>query len=321
MLCRSAQGLYWMGRYLERAERLCRLLEVQVEILVDRPTRDIHLGWSRLYDSLGRTPPSGALTLDESDDFTLADAYTLADDLTFERANPTSVWSCFAFGRENARQMRHCISEEMWAQLNLAYLRMQERSILDVWQVSPESFYAETVAEVNTFAGVAYSTMYRDDGWHFMELGRAIERVQFLTSLLLSQVGLISRGEDAESGWISLLQACYALEAYIDRYEVEVSEDKVLDLLVADKRLPASVSRALTLVAEALRQLPPGPLPNCDAAAWSLAEQLASLLEVEWPKQGDRAGLLRQIGDFSRQLHFRITDAYFEYPIDGASDV
>ena len=162
MLSRSAQGLYWMGRYLERAEHLCRLLHLQTEALVDRTPREIYFGWSRIYGSLSRQPPGDTLEVGD-DSFTLADSYTLADDLTFESSNTDSVWSCFALGRENARQMRHCISAEMWIRLNLAYLRIQKLSIQDIWG-SPESFYEETVAEIATFAGVAAATMYRDQG-------------------------------------------------------------------------------------------------------------------------------------------------------------
>ena len=175
MLSRSAQGLYWMGRYLERAEHLCRLLRLQTEALVDRPPREIYFGWSRIYGSLSRQPPGDTLEVGD-DSFTLADSYTLADDLTFESSNTDSVWSCFALGRENARQMRHCISAEMWTRLNLAYLRIQKLSIQDIWG-SPESFYEETVAEIATFAGVAAATMYRDQGWSFLQLGRFNERV------------------------------------------------------------------------------------------------------------------------------------------------
>ena len=84
--------------------------------------------------------------------------------------------------------MRHCISAEMWVSLNLAYLRTQKLSIQDIWTTSPESFYAETAAEINTFSGVAGATMYRDDGWRFMQLGHFIERAQLAASLLLAHL-------------------------------------------------------------------------------------------------------------------------------------
>ena len=240
MLARSAQGLYWMGRYLERAEHLCRLLRLQTGALVDRPPREICFGWSRIYGSLNRQPPGD--TLEVGDDFfTLADSYTLADDLTFERSNPDSVWSCFALGRENARQMRHCISAEMWTRLNLAYLRIQKLSIQDIWG-TPESFYDETVAEIATFAGVAAATMYRDQGWSFLQLGRFIERAQLSTSLLLTQIEADSTtAEESEADWTSLLRAYHAFEAYDRSYSVEVRPRQVLDLLATDPMLPDSL--------------------------------------------------------------------------------
>ena len=157
MLSRSAQGLYWVGRYLERTKHLCGLLRLQVEALVDRPIAEIHFGWSRIYTALGQQPPWGDIETNESDDYTLADSYTLAGDLTFERDNSNSVRNYLAFGRENARQVRHCISAEMWTCLNLAWLRIRDLDIEDIWKVSPESFYAETTREINTFTGVAES--------------------------------------------------------------------------------------------------------------------------------------------------------------------
>ena len=205
-----------MGRYLERAEHLCRLLRLQTEALVDRPVREIYFGWKRIYGSMNRQPPLGEIELD-------SDEYTLADDLTFERTNPDSVWSCFAMGRENARQMRNCISAEMWTRLNLAYLRIQKQDIQGIWRVSPESFYTETAAEIDTFAGVAEATMYRDEGWMFMQLGRVIERSQLLIALLLFQLDAETEvEEDADADWTALLRVYHAFEAYNRKYSVEV---------------------------------------------------------------------------------------------------
>ena len=126
MLSRSGQGLYWMARFLERAAHLCRLMQLQVETLVDRPLREIHFGWNRVYSSMNQSPPAGTLEAFGSDDCTLADSYTLADHLTFESMmNPESIWNCFAYTRENVREVRNDMSAEMWLSLNMAYLRLQ----------------------------------------------------------------------------------------------------------------------------------------------------------------------------------------------------
>ena len=322
MLARSAQGLYWMGRYLERAVHLCRLLQLQTEALVDRPVGEIYAGWNRIYSSIDRQPPAAGLVFEMSgditgaDDFTLADSYTLADDLTFERTNPASVWSGFAMGRENARQMRHCISGEMWRSLNLAYLRVQQIGILDIWTNSPESFYASVSADVDTFMGVAAATMYRDEGWHFMRLGRYLERAQLTAGLLLTQLEMDAPHEEHfESDWITLLRAYHAFEAYHRAYSVEIIPEQVLNLLVIDPLLPRSVCHGLDMVAAELSALEPGPNPDASAALQRLSGRASAMLHYEWLDSNNRPGVLELVAAFCLELHNLITATYFDYPV------
>ena len=317
MLSRSAQGLYWMGRYLERAEHLCRLLRLQVEALVDRPVPEIYFGWSRIYGSLNRQPPGGALDPDESDDYTLADSYALADDLSFERTNPDSIRSCFALGRENARQMRHCISAEMWTCLNLAWLRIRDLGIRDVWDVSPERFYAETAREIATFAGVAEATMYRGEGWHFMQLGRFGERAQLSVALLLAQFDAArSREEPSDADWENLLHVYQAIEAYGRGHGIEVRPDGVLELLVADPSLPRSLRRSLDSADAELAAISPGPDSPAAAATRRLAGRLCARIRYEWPDREDREELLKQVEEECRRFHDLVAGAYVDYAVE-----
>ena len=319
MLSRSAQGLYWMGRYLERAERLCRLLQLQTEALVDRPVREIHFGWMRIYGSMNEQPPVAGLQMG-GDDFTLADSYTLADHLTFEPTNPDSVWSCFSMARENARQMRHCISAEMWTMMNLAYLELRDLTIQDIWPTSPESFYAETAAEVNTFIGVADATMYRDEGWSFMQLGRYIERAQQSATLLLAQIESEKSGvTDQDTGWTSLLRICHAFDAYSRRYGVEVVPDQVLDLLVTDQLLPNSLCRSLDITEMEMDAIGPGPDARVSDTARRLVGRLRALVHYDWPDREDGEALLRQVNQYCQDLHQLVTDIYFYYSVDYTS--
>ncbi len=315
MLSRSAQGLYWMGRYLERAQYLCRLLRLQTEALVDRPVREIDFGWRRVYTSVNREPPGGSLESGD-DDYTLADSYTLADDLTFERSNPTSMWSCFALGRENARQMRHCISAEMWTSLNLTYLQVQKLRIPDIWTASPENFYAEMVTEINTFTGVAGATMYRDDGWRFMQFGQFIERAQLSADLLLVQISETRGREDSDGDWTGLLRAYHALEAYNRRYGVEVHPDRVLDLLVTDPLLPNSLCKSLDMAAAELAGLDPGPNADSSAATRRLADRLSTLIHCQWPDREGPEAFLRQVRGHSRELHDLVAATHFDYHLE-----
>ena len=320
MLSRSAQGLYWMGRYLERAGHLCRLLQLQVEALVDRPIAEIHFGWRRIYTILDRQPPFGdEFETDESDDFALADSYTLAGDLTFERSNPESIRSCFALGRENARQMRHCISAEMWTCLNLSWLRLRDLDIEDIWKVSPENFYSRTTRDIDTFIGVAEATMYRDEGWRFMQIGRFIERAQLLAALLLAQIAT-GRAPDAapETGWTTLLRAWQAFDAYKRSHSIEVRPDRVLDLLVADPLLPGSLYRSLETLASELAAVGAGPDARAGAAAERLAGRLCALIRFEWPDHPDRPELLSQAREHCLKLHDLVNAAYVEYDVEDA---
>ena len=261
MLSRSAQGLYWMTRYLERAGHLCRLLQLQVETLVDRPLREIHFGWDRVYKSMNQSPFSGgAIEKFDSDDYTLADSYTLADHLTFERFNPDSIWNCVAYARENARQVRNHIAAEMWFSLNTTYLRLQKLDIQKIWKIAPESFYAETIEEISAFAGVAEATMYRDEGWRFMQLGRFMERAQLSAAILLAQIDADRRQDGSfDADWANLLHVYHAFDAYVHTYSVVVQPDQVLDLLVTDPSLPRSLYQSLESIASELNAIGPGP--------------------------------------------------------------
>ncbi len=317
ILSRTAQGLYWMSRYLDRAEHLCRLLALQMEALVDRPFREVHFGWSRIYGNVHRQPPWGDIGELESDEGLIFDSYTLAEDLTFERLNPGSVWSCFAVGRENARQMRASITEVMWLNLNRTYLRLQHMGIQDIWRISPESFYAETAGAISAFTGSAADTMYRDEAWLFMRLGRAIERVQQTMSLLLTQIALSRQAEDTFDGdWGTLLRLYHAFDAYVYRHGVQVEPDHVLDLLVTDSLLPGALARSLGQVAEALDGLGPGPDTGASADAARLAGRVTALVRYEWDGRDNPEPLLQEINDHCRSMHDLVAATYFDYPIE-----
>ena len=102
--------------------------------------------------------------------------------------------------------------------------------------------------------------MYRDEGWMFMQLGRVIERSQFLVALLLFQLDADTElEEDADADWTALLRAYHAFEAYNRQYSVEVQSGQVLDLLVTDPLIPGSLSRTLDMIAANLASLDPVP--------------------------------------------------------------
>jgi uncharacterized alpha-E superfamily protein len=309
-----------MGRYLERAQHQSRLLQLQTAALVDRPVHEIYFGWNRIYISANRLPPGGNLELTDSDEFTLADSFTLADDLTFERSNPGSLWNCFAMARENARQTRNCISGEMWSHLNVVYLRLQKLDIQAIWSTSPESFYSEITYEIDTFMGVAAATMYRDEGWHFLQLGRFMERAQLAISLFLAQLAAEGHFEEAsEADWTSLLRVYHALEVYNRSYSVDVQPDQVLDLLANDPLLPDSLCQSLEVVGEQLDAIGEGPNASTSGAMRRLAGRLGAQILYAWPDLEDHKEVLLEMGGYCRDLHDAIALTYFDYQVEDSA--
>ena len=181
----------------------------------------------------------------------------------------------------------------------------------------PESFYTETAAEIDTFAGVAEATMYRDEGWMFMQLGRVIERSQFLVALLLFQLDAdTDLEEDADADWTALRRAYHAFEAYNRKYSVEVHSGQVLDLLVADPLLPGSLSRTLDIVAASLAALGPSSDERSGGESQRLAGRLGALVHRDWPDTEDREELLKRARDNCREVHGLVTASYFEYSVE-----
>ena len=258
MLSSSGKNLYWLGRYLDRAEQLSRMLHLQMETLVDRPRQEISFGWRRIYANLQRRPPLGVAEFElyGDDDIALADAYTLADDLTFEASHPDSLHSCFAYGRENARQSRNYLSFELWTYLNRIWLQVKETNLADIWQPAPENFYTRLTQQLDACNGIAAATMYRDQGWHFLQLGRALERAQQTSALLLAQLKL-TQAQGSENDWLSLLRFYQALDTYKWHYCVHIDPEQILRLLVHDRQLPRALAHAwhcAKMEVKALRQ-------------------------------------------------------------------
>ena len=193
---------------------------------------------------------------------------------------------------------------------------MRNLTISDIWAASPESFYADVEAEINTFVGVAASTMYRYEHYHFMQLGRFIERVQLSTTLLLAQLSVDSYSlEFADEDWTTLLRLYHAFQAYHSRYGVEVRPNQALDLLATDPQLPDSLCRSVAMVADELGSIGSSPNSHSTDVARRLAGRLGAFIHYEWPDREDQEELLRQVSRQCRLLDEFVTSTYFEYSI------
>lgn len=313
-----------MARYLERAEHLSLLLEVQLNALVDRPIRELSFGWHRIFKHLQAQPPAEG-EMDSSafsDDESLADAYTLADGLTFESRNEYSLWSCFSRARENARQSRHRISEQMWSCLNLSYLQFRETKLTHIWQDEPQQFYIELVEAINTFFGMASVSMFRDEGWDFMQLGKTIEHLQLRANLLSIQAQdspELPADGSRDFEWTSLLYAYRAVWAYQRIYGIDIETDTALDMLVTNSDLPNSLMYGITRADERLHGLGTAPDAKAGDSALRVSGRLKSLIEHEWPETDDRVRMLSLITTLADRLHERIASAWFNYHTENAA--
>ncbi len=323
MLSRNAQGLYWMSRYLERAEHGCRLLADQLLSLEDRPIEEIERSWRRLYSGIGRRPIVGDLESGPGgESFMLAEAYTLADEVSFEAQNPDAIRSCVAAARENARQVRNAIGQEMWSCLNVAYLGLRNVCIEDIWSDQPREFYLRTEDALRTFSGIADSTMYRDHGWHFLELGRFVERAQLVAALVEAQLSLFpTRERDAESDWGSLLEICQARAAFRRLHSLQYRPALVVDFLVSDPRLSHSIRYAFARIEEQLRAVAVHRDTEAALVAQRRVGRAAARLDYDWPyrdPEDDAAtqALLGEIRAACLLLHDDIEAACFQYAIE-----
>ena len=325
MLSRNAEGIYWMSRYLERGGHLCRLLANQFGLIHDRSVDDIDRSWKRIYTALEREPLGGGLQSSHGlEGIMLADAYTLTDDLTFERQNPDSVISCFAMARENARQNRNHISLEMWTCLNVAFLEMRDKRLLDIWENRAREFYNTASSGARAFSGWADSTMYRDHGWHFLRLGQFIERTLLITALMDAQLRLYPTSDPSrEADWESLLDICEATASYRRVHSIEYAPDDVVHFLIADPGLSNSVRHSVHCISACLSDINRvGPSTNTGGISRQL-NRAATLLDEDWPgrdRTDDAAtrAILAGIRATCRALHNGIVEAYFAYAIEEA---
>lgn len=258
MLSRVADSLYWMSRYLERAEHTTRLLDVNLNLMLDESYTSSEHRWQRVLQSLGRprrTKWNG-------------DPYELTRALTFDTANKASVLSCIIAARENSRHVREQISTEQWHRLNSLFLEVTRPELQSVMQAealldsneTPGAFLQQVLEAIHQFQGVTDSTMSHGEGWQFIQVGRSLERATE-TAMLLSayQDDLWAEHSGAEANeyleWMGLLRSATAFEAYCKVYTADLSPDRILEFLLLDAEFPHSLRFSIDAMQHALEAI------------------------------------------------------------------
>jgi uncharacterized alpha-E superfamily protein len=237
MLSRVADALFWMGRYLERAEHVARVLDVTRAVLVDIDEVDPETAKSQ------RQGAFAALSLPD----------VPMEKLLFDQNEPTSLVCSISLARENARQVRDLISSEMWDHLNQAYWSIQEAHTRGVHESQLSQTLGGVIAASFLWDGVADGTTARDSGWLFLKIGKFVERLDGTCRLISVRAEGPPKGGAPSSEnvhWVALLRSLCAMEAYKKAHPQRVDRKHVLDFLIFDNTYPRTVRYAAFAAAE-----------------------------------------------------------------------
>ena len=240
MLSRIAESLYWIGRYVERAEDTARILDVHLHHLLEDASVEEASACRALLSVMG-APATGDV-----------DTVRVTQLLAFDPDDPCSIVGSLTAARENASGAREALSSEMWECLNATYHALPTHVSM-ASGLAPHSFFRFVKERAAIMAGLADTTMSRDDGWRFLVLGRSLERVDMTTRLLLARCAEPSGSPE----WINTLRSCSAHEAFLRTYRRAVDASLVAEFLLLDRLFPRSAFHALTVAERCLAELEP----------------------------------------------------------------
>jgi len=316
MLSRVADSLYWMSRYLERAEHTARLIEVDLQLRLDQSLESGAGRWLRLLSALQTLPPES----------TKLDAPSITELLTLDRTNPSSILSCVAAARENLRQVREQCSSEMWEQLNRLYLQVSSTAKSESWMLNSHIFYRAVQEGAHLFQGVTDSTMSHGEGWQYIQVGRYVERTDTLARLIGTHFGNLTQPPDqaVESEeyleWVGLLKSCAAFEAYCKTYTAEMRPLRVAEFLLLNPEFPHSVRFSVDMVHASLARI--GEMTERKAEQpMRLAGRLQATLNFSQIDEILASGANAYVDSVRwqcAQAHSAIHQVYFDYSVESA---
>lgn len=253
MLSRVAENIYWMARYIERAENTARLIMVNTNLLLDLP-KGVQLGWRPIVDILG----SDEYYLSQHEDF---NERTVLKFLIADPYSPSSIQHSLQQARESARTMRDIIPRESWERVNDLYLMAKRNAASGYSKRGRYDYMHNIILGAQTITGLLSGTMLHDIGYDFLRMGRNLERTDMTTriidvrsaSLLPEQEGLLPF-ENIQ--WMSVLKSLTAYQMYRRTIQIRVRRSDVLKFLLKDKKFPRSFFHGLLEVKYCLKHLP-----------------------------------------------------------------
>jgi uncharacterized alpha-E superfamily protein len=317
LLSRVADGLYWISRYLERAEHSSRVIDIRLDLGLDRIGNADGWDFERLYAGLRLSSPA------ESPRSPAA----LVDTLIFDLANPESVASSVTAARENARQVREEISSDMWEQLNSLYLRLRQAQADGVWSARPHYVLRMVIEGVHLFQGITDATMGHGEGWQYLQVGRFLERASSTAALLdlyfrdHTETGGAALGHKNHREWVGLLRSCCALDAYCRCYTADLRRERIAEFLLLNPESPRSVRFASAQVESSIRSIAQLTGRSAGERAERIAGRLHATLDygqVDEILSDDPHHYVDGIVRYCSQIHQALYQTYMAYPIEAA---
>jgi uncharacterized alpha-E superfamily protein len=307
MLSRVADAIYWMNRYLERAENVARVIDVNLHLLLDLP-----IGTAAQWEPLIHTTGDQERFQQR---FGSASREQVVAFLTIDTENPNSILSCLRSARENARSVREIISSEMWEQVNTFYLMVQEAASQG-WNLdAPDNLFMRIKDASHLFVGVMDVTMSHGEAWHFGHLGRLLERADKTSRILdVKYFYLLPSVADAgapfdEIQWAAVLKSASAFEMYRQRFG-SIVPLHIADFLLLDREFPRAIQYCIVHAEASLHAISGSPAGTFHNAAEQRLGRLRAELNYADIQDIMRGGLHAFLDRFQRQLN-QLDDAVF----------
>jgi len=308
MLSRVAESIYWMSRYVERAENVARFIDANLQLVLDAPAGQEHQ-WQPLMDATG-----------DQEEFAkrygLATQDNVLNFLTFDPQNPNSIFSCLQAARENARGVREIISSEMWLQLNKFYLMVKSAAKAPIDLDVATEFFQEVKLSSHLFSGITDATMTHGPAWHLSQIGRMLERADKTSRIVDMKYYILLRSpEDIGTPfdhiqWGAVLRSASAFEMYRKR-PGRISPAGVVEFLMLDREFPRSVYFCLQSARESLHLLTSSSRGTFRVAPEMLLEQICAELKSDSVDNIIRFGLREYIDRLQTKLN-RTGQAIFD---------
>lgn len=253
MLSRIAESLFWLARYIERAEGTARVLDVNYHMLLEQAQRSYRPRWEPLIVMAG-----------EEDRFRKfyreVNAENVFEFLAFRPDNPSSIVQCISKARENASTIRDRISREMWEDINGLYHMVSRFIPSDEVAAGPHRFCERIIFGAHRFHGVTNATLPHDEGWEFLRMGWSLERAEMTARLVDVQYHNLLDGPSADGAldnhqWMAVLRSVSAYEAYLRQYHAPIEPESVATMLMLNPLHPHSIRFNITTVRAALRAI------------------------------------------------------------------